>query len=351
MIRARFSSLTGEDRRLLELASVVGRSFDLGLLCRATGHDEAGISGIVEPMISSEMIFETREGRYYFSHDKLRQALYEDMRTSRRRALHLQVAGVLESEAGEPAELAYHYLRAREWRTALKHLMQAARKAEAGHAWESALNDYDQALEVVEKLPGFEEAKFDLLASRESLLEHLDRREERAATVRDMFELAQRLGERTRIAEVHIRLIGVLMVTDPDEAAASGQAAVDIFRELDDAAGEARAHRELGYARWINHDYAGALETNLQALWIHRSLGYREAQAGDASNIAQVYRGTGDYDNALRWAEEAVHIAHELGDVLSESFKTNTVATSTASEETSRPRSRSISRALQGAPN
>ncbi len=116
------------------------------------------------------------------------------------------------------------------------------------------------------------------------------------------------------------------MVTDPEGAAESGRAAVDIFRELDNMAGEARAHRELGYARWVNRDYAGALEANLKALWIHRHLGYRRAEAGDASNIAQVYRGTGDYDSALRWAEEAVRIDHELGDELAQVFRTNTVA-------------------------
>ena len=76
----------------------------------------------------------------------------------------------------------------------------------------------------------------------------------------------------------------------------------------------------------MNRDYAGALEANLQALWIHRNLGYRRAEAGDAINIAQVYRGMGDYGSALRWAEEAVQIDHELGDEISESFKMNTVA-------------------------
>jgi tetratricopeptide (TPR) repeat protein len=62
----------------------------------------------------------------------------------------------------------------------------------------------------------------------------------------------------------------------------------------------------------VSRDYAGALEVNLQALWIHRSLGYRRAEPGDTSSIAQVYRGRGDYDNALRWVEEAVRIDHEL---------------------------------------
>jgi len=327
LIRARFGGLNEDARELLEVAAVIGRSFDLGLLCRAAGCREIEAFMTMKPLVSSGLIVETQqEKKYHFSHDKLRQALYEDIDDPVRRIMHLRVASALEEGECEPAELAHHYMRAVEWQPALDNLVRAARKAEGSHAWETALKDYGRALEIVEKLPGSEEKKFDLLAARDGLLEHLDRREERAAAVQEMLELANDRGDLERIAEVHIRRIGILMVTDPEEAAESGRAAVDIFREMDNIAGEARAHRELGYARWVSRDYAGALEANLQALWIHRNLGYRRAEAGDASNIAQVYRGTGDYDNALRWAEEAVRIDHELGSRLAEGFKMNTVA-------------------------
>ncbi|MBA2713047.1 MAG: AAA family ATPase, partial [Rubrobacteraceae bacterium] len=327
LIRARFGGLSEDARGRLEVAAVIGRSFDLGLLCGAAGCAEIEAFATMKPLMSSGLIVETsREKKYQFSHDKLRQSLYEDIDSPQRRTMHLQVAEALEEDGSEPAELAHHYMRAEEWKRALENLGRAARKAEGGHAWETALKDYGRALEIVGKLPGSEETKFDLLAARESLLEHMDRREERAVTVQELFELANELGDRARIAEVNIRRIGTLIVADPEEAAESGRVAVDIFRELNNMAGEARAHRELGYARWVNRDYAGALEANLQALWIHRNLGYRRAEAGDASNMAQVYRGIGDYDSALRWAEEAVRIAHELEDEVGEIFNMNTVA-------------------------
>lgn len=113
---------------------------------------------------------------------------------------------------------------------------------------------------------------------------------------------------------------------DPKGAEEAGRAALAIFRELDDKAGEARAHRELGYVRWVNRDYAAALEANLQALWIHRELGHRRAEAGDAGNIANVYRGMRDFDSAIRWNEEALRIDREIGDKLGESFRLNSMA-------------------------
>ncbi len=327
LLRARFSGLSAEAQELLELAAVVGRNFDLRLLCEAASRTEADVSGIIEPLMSSGLIFETPDGGYYFSHDKLRQALYEDMGGRRRRGLHLQVARALQRAGGEPSELAYHYLRAKEWRPALESLMRAARKAEESHAWNTASENYARALEVVGKLPGSEEERFGLLLARERLLEHMDRREERVATVQEMFELARHLGDQSRIAEAQVRRIGVLMaLSNPEGAAEAGREALTIFQRLGDRAGEARAHRELGYVRWTKRDYAGALEANLQALWIHRDLGYRRAEAGDAGNIAHVYRGMRDYDSALRWTEEAIRIDRELGDKLGESFRLNSVA-------------------------
>ncbi|MBX6763896.1 MAG: tetratricopeptide repeat protein [Rubrobacteraceae bacterium] len=328
LIQARFGGLSEKTRNLLGAAAVIGRSFDAGLLCRVVDREETEVFDAMEPLIGSGLIVgASQETKYYFSHDKLRQALYEGTGGPRLRQLHLRVAAVLEEEGGEPAELAHHYIRAEAWRPALENLTRAARQAEEGHAWETALKDYDRALEIVERLPGSEEERFRLLSSRESLLEHLDRREERAATVEEMFELARRLGDPGNLAEVCIRRIGVLMsVPDPAGAEESGREALAIFQELKDRVGEARAHRELGYVRWVNRDYAGALEANLQALWIHRGLEYRQAESGDASNIAQVYRRMGDYDSALRWTEEAIRIDRELGDELSESFKMNTMA-------------------------
>lgn len=327
LIRTRFSGLSGETRDLLDLAAIVGRNFDLGLLCEAVSRTEDDVCGIIEPLMSSGLIFETADGGYYFSHDKLRQALYEEIGGRRRRELHLRVAETLEKNGSEPTELAHHYLRAREWRPALENLTRAARKAEESHAWNTASENYARALEIVEKLPDSEEERFGLLSARERLLEHMDRREERVATVQEMFDLAHRLGDHSRIAEVHVRRIGALMVlSDPEGAAEAGREALTIFQKLSDRAGEARAHRELGYVRWMHQDYAGALEANLQALWIHRELGYRRGEAGDAGNIAHVYRSMSDHDSALRWNEEAILIDRELGDKLGEAFRLNSVA-------------------------
>src|SRR5215203_5151714 len=328
LIQARFASLDEGAREIVELASVVGRGFDPALLGRAAGRDEDEAYDLIEPLLDAGLVVETGPETYYFSHDKLRQVLYEDLVSRRRRKLHLRVARVLEEDGGEPAELAHHYLRARKWEKALEYLTLAAQMAEHAYAWESALQDYTRASEVARELQGFEEKRLDLLASRERMLEHMDRLQERRDTIEEMFALATRLGDRRRIADAHTRRIGVLRaLSEPEGAASAAQAAISIYQELEDRAGEAKVHRELGYVLWTNRDHAGALEANFRALRLHRELGDRRGEAGDGGNIAQVYRSLRDYDQALRWAKEAADIDRELGDKLSETFKMNITAT------------------------
>jgi len=315
LIQARLARLDEEARTLLELAAVIGRDFDLELLRRADGREESGTLGTIGALTASGLVVETSEQTYHLSHDKLRQVLYEGIEGPRRRTLHLRVAGTLERAGGEPAEVAHHYLQTKEWGSALENLVLAAKKAEKSYAWEGALESYARALEVMDRLPDSLRRRLDLLAARERLLERMDRREERVSTVRQMLGLAQRLGDQGRVAEVHLRRVGALAaVSNPKGAAKAAQTAVAVFQELGNSAGEARVHREVGHVCLMERDYAGVLEANLRALRIHRELDDRRGEVGDIHNISQAYCGLGDYDQALRWVEEADRVRREPGE-------------------------------------
>ena len=327
LIQSRLANMDEESRHLLELAAVMGRAFDLDLLCSSADRGEAAVFATLEALMASGLVVETPTEAYYFSHDKFRQALYESIVGPRRRMLHLRVAEALVETGGEPSELAHHYLQAHAWRKALANLVRAAREAEEEYAWGTALKGYARALDVVDKLPGSGGERFELLAAQDSVLERMGHRQERTATIKEMFDLAARLGDRGRMAEAHMRRMGALApLPDPDGAAESGRAAAILFRELGDKAGEARAHREMGYLSWMNRDYEGALEANLRARELHREVGDRLGEAGDAANLAQVYRSMGSEEEALRWTEEAGRIYVRVGDEASEILRIDTMA-------------------------
>jgi tetratricopeptide (TPR) repeat protein len=103
-------------------------------------------------------------------------------------------------------------------------------------------------------------------------------------------------------------------LSDIDGATNAYRRAVSIFRELGDGEGEARAHREMSYVRWVQRDYGGSLEANFQALRIHREVGDRWGEASDIANIVQVYRTSGEYEQALTWAERGMEAGADLED-------------------------------------
>ena len=327
LIRTRLDSLDEESQSLMEIAAVIGRGFDLDLLSKAASRAESEVFANLKPAMSSGLVVETPQETYYFSHDKLRGAIYDDVDSPRRRKLHIRVARALEITEGEPADLAHHYLRAKAWAPALENLKLAAEKAEGHSAWNTALEYYARALEIVDRLPDSEDERYGLLVSKERLLEHVDRHEERAETVKGMLELANRSGDPARVGEVHVRRIGVLMaLSGPEDAIRAGEKAVAIYEKLGDRAGEARVHRELGYALSAHGDYAAALQANFRELRIQRELENLRGEAGASGNLAQVYRRMEDQENTLRWAGKALRIYGELGNELGEGFALHTLA-------------------------
>ena len=83
-----------------------------------------------------------------FRHALSREALYADVPWLRRRALHRQVAELLEAGGGGSMEIAAHWLGARDAARAREALVRAARESEAVHAYRDATSAGRQALEL-----------------------------------------------------------------------------------------------------------------------------------------------------------------------------------------------------------
>src|SRR5262249_20068253 len=98
-IRRRFASLTAEQRRLLEVAAVVGRDFDVVLLQAACGLPRDRVLGGLEPVLSARLIEEVSGalGSFRFAHALIREALYEDLTPTVRAQLHGRIGRALES--------------------------------------------------------------------------------------------------------------------------------------------------------------------------------------------------------------------------------------------------------------
>ena len=168
MVERQLDRLTGEERRVLEVASVAGMEFSAAAV--AAGMEE-GIVEVEEQceelvrqghFIQSEGIQEWPDGtvasQYRFVHALYQEVLYERVAAARRVQLHWLI-GVREErgygeQAGEiAAELAMHFERGRDTQRAVQYLQQAGKNASQRSANKEAVSHLTKGLELLKMLP------------------------------------------------------------------------------------------------------------------------------------------------------------------------------------------------------
>lgn len=158
----RVGQISPSARALAELAATIGREFTFEVLREATDTDEDALVRELDELWQREIIREQDRAAYDFSHDKLREVIYEGLSKARRRILHRHVAQALErvySDNLEPvvARVAAHYERADEAEQAIECYRHAAEVALTMQAEEDA-NRYRQRADDLLKEIAFGES-------------------------------------------------------------------------------------------------------------------------------------------------------------------------------------------------
>ncbi len=158
VIGARVLRLGREAGRVLSVAAIIGRDFDLDLLAAATGHDEDDLVDILDHAATVALVRELRgtPGRYNFCHALIQHTLYDDMGPTRRARTHRRVAEALEALCGgrpgaRVGELARHWTSATQpidLTRAIGYSRQAGDAALAALAPADALRHYRKGLEL-----------------------------------------------------------------------------------------------------------------------------------------------------------------------------------------------------------
>ncbi len=180
-LRQRFIRLPPDIIDHLRVAAIIGRTFDLVLLCTVEGNE---IEAVEERLLEAErahLIHSVQAGIFMFSHDKIRECLYAEVSTSRRKRLHGMIGQALENCCGPEgtmsvhklAELAFHFARSGDQMRGVEYSQRAAVQALQTFAAEEAISHYQTALDLLgpdeqrrsELLLGLHEAR--LLADKD----------------------------------------------------------------------------------------------------------------------------------------------------------------------------------------
>jgi class 3 adenylate cyclase/tetratricopeptide (TPR) repeat protein len=155
-IGRRLSRLTDSTNKVLSLASVIGREFDLALLEQIAEMPEEAILDAIDEAKAAALVAEVGGGveRYAFTHALVRATLYDEISPARRARMHRRVGTALErlteTRPGDRLdELTRHWMAATtigDLSKAIAYARLAAEQALAGLAFEEAAKYYEQAL-------------------------------------------------------------------------------------------------------------------------------------------------------------------------------------------------------------
>jgi DNA-binding winged helix-turn-helix (wHTH) protein/tetratricopeptide (TPR) repeat protein len=160
VIMARIDRLSGEPKRLLQTASILGRTFSMPLL-EALWEGPRFLEPLLLELKRLEFLYErvkADEPVYVFKHALTQEVAYESLSFARRQALHAAAGRALERLYGNRLEevydrLAYHYAKAEHADKAVTYLARFAEKSARHHAHVEAITALQDALVHAGRLP------------------------------------------------------------------------------------------------------------------------------------------------------------------------------------------------------
>ena len=156
-LRQRFARLSPTSIDHLRIAAIIGRTFDLELLAAIEAKEIEVVEEQLREAVHARLVLDTQQGTLTFSHDKIRECLYAEVSTSRRRRLHGSIGQLLEERYASAkmlsvqqlAELAFHFARSPDRAKGIEYSQRAAVQALQTFAAEEAMIHYHTALDLL----------------------------------------------------------------------------------------------------------------------------------------------------------------------------------------------------------
>ncbi|HEX4824917.1 MAG TPA: AAA family ATPase [Candidatus Polarisedimenticolaceae bacterium] len=142
---------------VLRAAAVLGKSFEFRELMAVAGEKgEDALLDAVDSAVAAQLLIAGRDESFAFTHDKIREVLYEELNPIRRRRLHKRTAEGLEKIAANrpicAEKLAHHYVEAGEHEHGLTWAKRAGEDATRVFAYDEAIAAYQRGIECAQVL-------------------------------------------------------------------------------------------------------------------------------------------------------------------------------------------------------
>src|SRR5262245_17871641 len=329
VLAARIDRLPPEDKRLLQLASVIGsRNVPFTLLEAIADLPEETLRSSLKSLQAAEVLYETGlypDLEYSFKHALVHEVTYGGLLRERRRVLHGRIVEAIERLhqdrlSSDVERLAQHAVRGELWAQAATYLRQAGAKAAARSALSDARSWFEQALGALEQVPESPSTLTHGLEIRLALwvvLTQLGEVRQALKRVREAEALADRLNDDRQRGRVCATLTNLYsLLGELRDALESGSRALGIAGRSGDLQLLIFSTTYMEQAHYFRGDYERVVELandNLAALpaeWVGEYFGATAPPAvADRCWLVLSLVQLGRFAEAAEHAAEAIRLA------------------------------------------
>ncbi len=312
-ILLRVQRLGDEQVGILETAAILGRSFDAGTLLAVSGEPEPVVHGAIDAAMAQQLLEEVpgHPGRCRWRHALTQEAIYAEIVTPRRQAIHSQAADALAgAEATRAVDLAGHLLGAGRFEEAVPICLRSAEEAEGALAFGEAISVLDRVLPHVGD--PLEKARILCRIGRDQ-----QRNGAPASGVGFLtsgIEELEGLGESLEAARNRLVLGRCHWESErPDAARAEYERALDVLEPAGPSADLSMAHQRLAGMSAFELDYESCLESAQQAVAIAEQAGAHLERTWALGFVALGYIDGAQQDRGLALMDEVFEEARASG--------------------------------------
>ncbi|MFC4530117.1 helix-turn-helix transcriptional regulator [Sphaerisporangium dianthi] len=287
LLLAGVERLPEETQELLRVASAGGARIEHSLLAAVAGLDDGALSSALRPAVAGNVLLVDGEG-YAFRHALIREAVHDDLLPGERARLHTRFAKALEHDPAllpgtrGAIELAYHWYAAHDAPCALNAAWRAAAAARKSAAFDEQLRMLTRVLELWDTVPG---------AAERVGHDYID-------VLRQTTTVAHLAGEFERSISL----------------------AKAALREIDPATDPLRAAKLLRQRGLTRYDLgrAGHIDDLREAAGLVPADPPSSLRAQILETLSRMLHDPGTWAEKERLAEEAIHVAQQVGDARTE---------------------------------
>lgn len=357
IVQRRLEKVPSPYQSLLRLAAVAGRQLDLNIMNSLIQEDQQ-VDDLETWLTtcSNVAVLDVQEDTWRFSHDKLREAILNNLENNERPHLHQKVAESLETVYPEDATyvnvLLDHWHVAGNPQKESKYASLAGQQALRVSSYQDALSLFERALDLLQddahrermlllKLLGNTCERLSDYPNAQSHYENADTlayqlddqttiidlrsgfgklawdqgEYDRAKTFEEKgLELSRRLDDKQRIA-TSLNNLGNIAYRQGhyQEARDYYTQSLAIRQSLDEKQNIAESFNNLGIVTNVQGDFEAAENYHKQSLALHQAMGDRLGIARSFNNLGEIVNNQGDYEAARNYYEQGLKIFENIG--------------------------------------